>query len=92
MAKPISYIIPFTERCYGDESYNSEEASTESEIIMQLDTSFSGMEQKHSDKSSYEMSSDNEINEKIVFRGIWNISSIKRVDQVPFNIDGTKCY
>ena len=59
---------------------------------MQSDASFSGMEQKHSDESSYELSSENEINEKIVLRGIWDISSAKRVDQIPFNIDGTKCY
>ena len=92
MAKPTSCTIPVTERCEGDESYSYEEASTGSEIIMQSDTSFSGMEQKHSDESSYEMSSDNEIDEKIVLRGIWDISSMKRVDQIPFNIDGTKCY
>ena len=36
------------------------------------------------------MSSENEINEKIVLRGIWDISSMKRVDQISFNIDGTK--
>ena len=92
MFKPTSCIIPFTECCDGDESYSYEEASTGSEIIMQSDTSFSGMEQKHSDESSYEVSSDNEIDEKIVLRGIWDISSMKRVDQIPFNIDGTKCY
>ena len=38
------------------------------------------------------MSSENEIDEKIVLRGIWDISSMKRADQIPFNIDGTKCY
>ena len=37
---------------------------------MQSDASFSGMEQKHSDESSYEMSSENKINEKVVLRGI----------------------
>ena len=58
---------------------------------MQSDVSFSGMEQKHYDESSYEMSSENEFDEKIVLRGIWDISSMKRVDQIPFNIYGTKC-
>ena len=38
------------------------------------------------------MSSENEIDEKIVLRGIWDISSMKRANQIPFNIDGTKCY
>ena len=37
---------------------------------MQSDANFPGMEPKHSDESSYEMSSENEINEKIVLRGI----------------------
>ena len=50
------------------------------------------MEKKHSDKRSYEMSSENEIDEKIVLRGIWDIPSMKRVEQIPFNIGGTKCY
>ena len=59
---------------------------------MQSDASFSGMEQKHSDESGYEMSSANKIDEKIVLGGMWDISSMKRVDQIPFNIDGTKCY
>ena len=58
---------------------------------MHSDASFSGMEQKHFDESSYEMSSENEIDKKIVLRGIWDISSKKRADQIPFNIDGTKC-
>ena len=44
---------------------------------MQSDVSFSGMEQKHYDESSYEMSSENEFDEKIVLRGIWDISSMK---------------
>ena len=38
------------------------------------------------------MSSENEIDEKIVLRGIWDISSMKQANQIPFNIDGTKCY
>ena len=46
------------------------------------------MEKKHSDKSSCEMSSENEIDVKIVLRSIWDISSMKRVEQIPFNIDG----
>ena len=50
------------------------------------------MEQKHSDKSSYEMSSENETDEKIVLRGIWDISSRKRVDQIPFSIEETNCF
>ena len=67
---PLHAQFPFTERCDGDETYSSEEASTESEITMQSDASFSGMEQKHSDESSYEMSSENKINEKVVLRSI----------------------
>ena len=50
------------------------------------------MEQKHSDKSSLGMISENEIDEKIVLRGIWDISSMKRVDQIPFSIDETKYF
>ena len=37
---------------------------------MQSDAIFFRIEQKHSDENSYEMSSENEINEKIVLRGI----------------------
>ena len=29
---------------------------------------------------------------KIVLRGVWDISSMKRVDQIPFNINETECY
>ena len=50
------------------------------------------MERKHSDENGYEMRSENEIDEKIVLRGIWDISSMKRVDQIPSNMDGTKRY
>ena len=74
---PLHASFPFTESCDVDESYSSEKASTESEITMQSDVSFSGMEQKHYDESSYEMSSENEFDEKIVLRGIWDISSMK---------------
>ena len=50
------------------------------------------MEQKHSDEGSSEISSENEIDEKMVLRSIWDISSMKRVNQISFNIDGTECY
>ena len=29
---------------------------------------------------------------KIVLRGVWDISSMKRVDQISFNINETECY
>ena len=29
---------------------------------------------------------------KIVLRGVWDIWSMKRVDQIPFNINETECY
>ena len=39
------------------------------------------------------MISENETDKKkIVLRGIWNISLIKQVDQIPRNIEGTKFY
>ena len=56
MAKPTSCIIYITEHCDVDKSYSFQEASTESDITIQSDASFSGMEQRHSDKSGYEMS------------------------------------
>ena len=59
---------------------------------MHSDVSFSGMQRKHFDESSYEMNSENEIDKNIVLRGILHMSSKKRANQIPFNIDGTKCY
>ena len=36
------------------------------------------------------MSSEDETDETLNSMGIWDVSSMKRVGQIPFNIDGTK--